>query len=107
MIKPPMKKPITAIKEGSCRSDKPLIACPDVQPPAYLEPKPTSIPPIAKIKNPLNVKIASKLKISSGCTDCGAEKPNSFKSEIVFSEIAIGSFVERNWFAINPPKTAK
>ena len=43
-----MKKPITAIKDGNCILLKPDIACPEVQPPAYLVPKPISIPP--KIK---------------------------------------------------------
>ena len=34
MSKPPMKNPITATKEGSCKLLKPVIACPEVQPPA-------------------------------------------------------------------------
>ena len=45
MINPPIKKPITATKEGSCRSAKPDMACPEVQPPAYLAPNPIRNPP--------------------------------------------------------------
>ena len=33
-MSPPMKKPTTAIRDGNCRADKPLMACPEVQPPA-------------------------------------------------------------------------
>lgn len=29
-----MKNPITATKDGSCKLLKPVIACPEVQPPA-------------------------------------------------------------------------
>ena len=66
MIRPPIKKPITAIKEGICRLEIPLIACPDVQPPAYLAPKPTSRPPIESVKNPLSEKIFFRSNNSSG-----------------------------------------
>ena len=34
VIRPPAKKPRTATSEGSCRSARPVIACPDVHPPA-------------------------------------------------------------------------
>ena len=34
MSKPPMKNPITAIRDGSCKLDIPEMACPEVQPPA-------------------------------------------------------------------------
>ena len=54
---------MTAINDGSCKSDNPLIACPEVQPPAYLLPIPTISPPIARIKNPLRDKTASKMCI--------------------------------------------
>lgn len=87
MIKPPTKNPMTAIRDGSCKSDKPLMACPDVQPPAYREPNPTNKPPIARIKKPFNEKADSMLNSSSGCAEVGAEIPSVFKSEIVFSEI--------------------
>ncbi len=31
---PPMKKPITAMRDGNCKSLNPLMACPEVHPPA-------------------------------------------------------------------------
>ncbi len=34
IIKPPIKKPITAMSDASCKSESPEIAWPDVQPPA-------------------------------------------------------------------------
>ncbi len=85
--KPPIKKPITAIKDGNCKSDNPLIACPDVQPPAYREPNPTIKPPSAKIKKPFKVNNDSMLNSSSGCADVGADIPNLDKSAMVLSEI--------------------
>ena len=46
-MSPPIKKPITAINEGNCKLLKPDMACPEVHPPAYLAPNPTSKPPTA------------------------------------------------------------
>ena len=45
MKRPPMKNPMTAINEGNWRFERPEIACPEVQPPAYRAPKPTKNPP--------------------------------------------------------------
>ena len=42
---PPAKNPITATSDETCRSANPLIACPEVHPPAYLAPNPTKNPP--------------------------------------------------------------
>ena len=66
MIKPPMKKPITAINEGICRLANPLIACPEVQPPAHLEPNPIKTPPTTMKIKPFQVSNASKLNSSVG-----------------------------------------
>lgn len=63
MAKPPIKKPITATKEGICKFDKPLIAWPEVQPPAYLDPKPTNKPPINNTNMPLKEVANSSPKI--------------------------------------------
>ena len=40
--RPPAKKPTTAISEGNSKFARPLMAWPDVHPPAYAEPNPTS-----------------------------------------------------------------
>ncbi len=80
ITKPPVKKPMTAISDGHCKSDNPLMACPEVQPPAYLLPKPTKMPPIANIKNPFKVNTDSQLNNSAGCRLDGGEKPRSCKS---------------------------
>ena len=34
MIKPPTIKQIVATSDGNCKLDKPMMECPDVQPPA-------------------------------------------------------------------------
>ena len=49
---PPTKKPITATREGSWKLASPLIAWPDVHPPAYRAPKPTKKPPPRIITSP-------------------------------------------------------
>src|SRR5690625_4481538 len=45
ITRPPAKNPNTAMSDGSCRLARPVIACPEVQPPAQRAPKPTSPPP--------------------------------------------------------------
>ena len=55
IIKPPIIKLMVAINDGSCKSLKPIIECPLVQPPAYREPKPTKKPPPTNMINPLSV----------------------------------------------------
>ena len=54
------------IKEGNLRFDKPLIAFPEVQPPAYRVPKPNRNPPTTMIIKPLRVRSFSQLNSSSG-----------------------------------------
>jgi hypothetical protein len=55
IINPPIIKQQVAISDGHCKVDKPIIACPLVQPPAYLVPKPIIKPPITIIKKPRRV----------------------------------------------------
>ena len=60
------------------------MACPEVQPSAYLVPNPIKIPAIRSIKKPLKVNKLSRLKISEGTkVDPISLKPNSSKSLIV------------------------
>ena len=85
MIKPPIKNPITAIKEGFCKLLKPVIACPEVHPSAYRVPKPTSKPPITKSRTPFGVVNISKPNISLGTNvDPGFSNPIVFSSAAVF-----------------------
>src|SRR5687768_17113114 len=102
MARPPIKNPITAMSDGTCRSDNPLMAWPEVQPPAYRDPKPTMRPPTANARNPLIERIASKLKSSAGCNEEGAAKPSLLKSLIVACEISIGTSDDKKCFATNP-----
>jgi len=101
-----MKNPITAMSEGNCKSDKPLMAWPDVQPPAYREPNPTMSPPKANTKNPLIERMASKLNNSVGCSDTGADIPSLLKSLMVSGEMSTGLPDDKNCFAIIPPMMA-
>ena len=63
---PPIKNPMTANKDGNCKLLNPVIACPEVQPPAYRDPKPIKTPETKRIKNPLKDEKASLPKISAG-----------------------------------------
>ena len=54
-MKPPAIKHIVAINDDHCKVLMPIIAWPDVQPPAYLVPKPTRKPPTTMSIKPLNV----------------------------------------------------
>lgn len=97
---------MTAIREGACRSDNPLMAWPDVQPPAYRAPKPTNRPPIASTENPFNVNKAWILNSSSGCKEVGAAKPRLPRSFMVSGEICTGTPVDSNSLLIKPPMIA-
>ena len=83
ITKPPIIKQIVATSDGHCNVDNPIIACPLVQPPAYLVPKPTKKPPIMKKNKPLSVNKLSKLKISVGIRFLKSLTPKTLKSSIV------------------------
>ena len=79
-----MKNPMTATKEGNCKLDSPLIACPDVHPPAYLVPKPIKKPPTTKRIMPTGEVNDDMSKSDTGYNPLdGASTPNSAKSAIV------------------------
>ena len=61
IIKPPAIKQQVAISDGHCKVDKPIMAWPLVQPPAYLVPKPTVKPPITMSIKPFSVSNACQL----------------------------------------------
>ncbi len=103
MKRPPIKNPITAIRLGNCKSERPEIACPEVQPPAYLAPKPTIKPPNTRIMIPFRLVNTFNPKSSSGCMPVGAFKPNAERSLIVLAEICTPWVVLRKLWAINPP----
>ena len=94
------------MKEGHCQSDNPLIACPEIKPPAYLEPHTPISPPNASIIKPFSDNTASSPKSSAGCKEAGAAIPSLDKSLIVDAEISTGASVDRNCLAINPPMMA-
>ena len=96
IARPPIKNPMTAMSDGTCKSDNPLIAWPEVQPPAYREPKPTMRPPTANTRNPFIERIASKLKSSAGCNEEGAAIPSLLKSLMVACEISTGTSEDKN-----------
>ena len=65
-MKPPTIKQMVAINDGSCKFERPIIACPEVHPPAYRVPNPTKKPPPTISIKPLSVNKAGKLKSCSG-----------------------------------------
>jgi len=103
IVKPPNIKKIVATKEGHCRLLFPMMAWPDVQPPAYLVPKPTIKPPITKKKRPLSVNRFSQLNISAGRRFLKSVMPRAARSAWVLSATTIASGSERNMPAIIAP----
>ncbi len=101
--RPPRKNPITAIKDGTWRLDNPLMAWPEVQPPAQRVPKPTRKPPTTKTKNPWKVNRLDHLKRVSGANPPENGIPNAAKSFMVEDESAKGSGLGINVCAIKPP----
>ena len=96
---PPMKKPMTAISDGHCKLLNPLMACPDVHPPAYLVPNPTRKPPTTRYNKdeklnktfvPNSCKGASSLEI-------GAAIFKSLSTDNVDELNAIGASVVRKY----------
>ena len=102
MINPPIKNPITAIKEGTCRSDKPDIACPDVQPPAYRVPNPIKNPPPKNKISPRQVSRNFQLKIADGSSWPSNGICNCCRSATVAADNRMGS-PDGNQCTINPP----
>ena len=106
MTRPPIKKPITAMSEGNCRLDNPLIACPEVQPPAHRVPNPTRNPPTTMIKKPLMVSKPSIEKMDLGASPPSKEIPSCCKSVIVLWANAKSLGLENTVCAMKPPMTA-
>lgn len=105
-INPPIKNPTTAIREGNCRLDNPVIACPEVHPSAYLVPNPTRNPPTI---NKIKPFIVSKNSILKSCD--GFKAPSNCtlsvaRSAIVASESCKGKSPIKKVALIHPPKTA-
>lgn len=101
--KPPAIKLIVAINDGHCKVDNPIIAWPEVQPPAQRVPNPTKNPPITIKIKPFRLKILSTPKMSNGIRLPKSFTPNAFKSMIVDSAISISFGFDIKKVAINPP----
>ena len=69
MITPPSMKQQVAMSDGHCKLERPMMAWPDVQPPAYRVPKPTRKPPTTMSINPFSVSSMEKLKSAAGTSD--------------------------------------
>ncbi len=101
--KPPIIKQMVATKEGHCKVDNPMMAWPEVHPPAQRVPNPTKNPPITIKNNPLMVNIFSIPKRSDGIKFPKSLTPNAFKSLMVDSAISIPFGFDIKKVAINPP----
>ncbi len=99
-----MKNPITAISEGNCRLDNPLIACPDVQPPAHREPNPTKKPPSTKMVKPFKVNRLSQQNNSSGANSPLNEILSKDSSAMVALLKIKGSGFDNRVDATPPPR---
>jgi hypothetical protein len=103
MVKPPTKKPITAIKDGICKFDKPEMAWPEVQPPAYLDPKPTNKPPKSNKTQVFGLLRAFTENNSSGFNPPLKEIPKPFKSAIVAVDKVKSAGLLKKFAAKKPP----
>ena len=66
IAKPPTIKQQVAMRDGICKLDSPMIAWPEVQPPAYRVPNPTKKPPRIKNMKPFAVNNVSSENKSAG-----------------------------------------
>lgn len=89
--------------DGTCKLEIPIMACPDVQPPAQRVPNPTIKPPITKNINPFKLKIFSVAKISEGIKPLKSLIPKALKSLIVCGLITIELGFAKKLVAIKPP----
>src|SRR5688572_14177741 len=66
VTKPPAIKQQVATNDGHCKLDMPMMLWPEVQPPAYLVPKPIKKPPTIISKNPFKENKVDQLYTSMG-----------------------------------------
>jgi hypothetical protein len=66
IINPPAIKHRVAISEAGCKFERPMIECPEVQPPAYRVPNPTKNPPSTVNDKPFSVNNVCQLKTCLG-----------------------------------------
>lgn len=103
IIKPPIKNPTTAINEGNCKLERPEIACPDVHPPAYLDPKPTNPPPSKSKNHTLGSESAVIEKSSSGFKPPLKVKPSASRSLMVAIDKLSAAGLLKNLADNQPP----
>src|SRR5262249_48633611 len=75
VVRPPAKKPHTAKSDAGCRSARPVMAWPDVQPPAYAVPNPTRNPPTTIETKPLSVTSEDHANTSCGARPLRSVNP--------------------------------
>lgn len=103
MITPPMKKQQLAIRDGNCRFERPEIAWPLVQPPAYRDPKPIKNPPPTIIKKPFSVNKDSHENSSWGNISLVFVMPYEANSVLRSALIITGLGLDKKLLAIMPP----
>lgn len=100
---PPIMKQMVAIKDGHCKFDNPMMACPEVHPPAYRVPNPTKNPPKTIKKKPFRLSKSPKLNNSVGNKPLKLVIPKALKSVLVSSEMATSAPLLKKLIAINAP----
>ena len=103
MVKPPIKKPITATRDERLNILKPMIAWPEVQPPAYRVPKPTKKPPTHHTNKLTGEVQLDQLNSSPGSRLVVSCIPYLCKVESVLSEIAGALSFGRKFDTIKAP----
>ena len=93
------------MSDGTCRFDKPIMACPEVHQPAQRVPKPTKNPPKTMKIKPLSVNRFWKLNKSVGNKPEKSLIPKAANSCCVCELITMALGFESNELPITPPKT--
>ena len=94
---------IVAMSDGNCIVDNPIIACPDVQPPAYRVPKPTRNPPKTIMIIPFTDKRVLQLNSSGGISSLKLLIPYCCNSTARSASTLVGCGLAKKCDAKNAP----
>ena len=92
-----------ATSDGHCKADMPMMAWPDVQPPAYRVPKPTRKPPATIKINPRKVNSRLNANISRGSKPLKSFTPSCRNNAAVCGLILTGWAFDNQFVVIKPP----
>src|SRR5207244_11578807 len=95
----------TATTDGSCRSARPKMPCPDVHPPAYAVPKPMRKPPPTTMSTPRTLSSTGHVKISRGTRPEKSWIPSAAREACAWEVMATGCGLRSSTPPTKPPPT--